>query len=197
MGTVRTSTVADLLTLDDVKEHLRVDDNREDAYIRRLIRAAQEYAEVAQRQQVSVATYSETFDRFPASAFFLEAAPLVSVQSVGYRDTNGSSAVVSSTAYTVDATVLPGRIAENDGDSWPSTQPILNAVTIAYTAGYSTAASVGRQNTPERTKVAVLLLVGHWYKHREAVVAESRIEPIDLPLGIHALFKSAKTPTYP
>jgi uncharacterized phiE125 gp8 family phage protein len=90
--------------------------------------------------------------------------PLVSVDSIQYVDTAGSTQTLDSSYYRVDTTNQPGRITEAYGMSWPDIRAVTNAVTITYTAGYGAAADV-----PDQVKAAIKLLVGHWYEHREAV----------------------------
>lgn len=191
MGTVRSSTPTSLpVSVSDAKEHLRVTDDEEDAYIRALIMAARDYAETATRQQLVSRDYAETLDNFPAT-IELSRWPVSTVASIGYRDENGSSQVVASTAYQVDYTESPSRIVPSVNDSWPMTQTgRLNAVTIAYTAGPSTAGTFDF-----RARAGMLMLVGHWYRNREEVVVGAM--PTKIPDGAKWLFQSMRTGTYP
>jgi hypothetical protein len=89
--------------------------------------------------------------------------PLISVQSVQYIDPSGNNQTLSPTAYTVDNTVRPGRIVLNPGQCWPITGHYANAVTIAFTAGYS-------DTVPMILQELIQLLVGHYYENREGAI---------------------------
>lgn len=66
-----------------------------------------------------------------------------------------------------------------------STPPALafrrDAVTAHFKAGYGAAA----KDVPDAVRQAMHLLVGHYYKHSEAVITGTR--PTELPLGVKAL----------
>jgi uncharacterized phiE125 gp8 family phage protein len=151
------------LTTDAMKLHLRVDHDSDDDLIDQLILAATAWCEEFQgrtyvnRSRTMVLDKWETLIRPPYP-------PLVSVDSIQYVDTAGSTQTLDSSYYRVDTTNQPGRITEAYGMSWPDIRAVTNAVTITYTAGYGAAADV-----PDQVKAAIKLLVGHWYEHREAV----------------------------
>jgi uncharacterized phiE125 gp8 family phage protein len=78
--------------------------------------------------------------------------------------------------YFVDDKSEPGRVALAYNKSWPtlSLRP-TNAVVVQFTAGYGDAAD----DVPQRVKQAMLLLIGHWYEHREAVLTGSISKEIE------------------
>lgn len=68
-------------------------------------------------------------------------------------------------------------IVRNAGSAWPPILSGVNAVEIDYVAGFSL--------VPPQLEQAILLLVSHWYKHREAVNVGNIIN--DVPFGVEAL----------
>jgi uncharacterized phiE125 gp8 family phage protein len=95
--------------------------------------------------------------------------PLISVSSINYVDANGVTPTLwAATKYIVDAPegdhAQRGRITLAYGETWPVTRDIANAVTVQFIAGYGAAAAV-----PQGIKQAMLLMIGHWYEHRESV----------------------------
>lgn len=69
--------------------------------------------------------------------------------------------------------------------SWtPLSMPSRYVVT--YTAGYAVGATADEWAAPEDIKQAVLLLVGHWFENREAVVVGASSSG-ELPLAVSAL----------
>lgn len=179
---------AEPLGLPEVKQHLRVEHDSEDALLYLYMQAAREQAELVTRRQCLTATYTLSLDCFPRDqswrwhrnqGLLLPRPPLQSVTEVRYLDTSGVAQILATSVYGVDTLSQPGRLYLKTGQSWPSVSTQLNAVTITYVAGWPTYAAV-----PGPLKMAILLLVGHFYEHREASV-EKALELI--PLGVTQL----------
>ena len=65
---------------------------------------------------------------------------------------------------------------------YPSTYPVPNAVTVRFVAGYT--------SVPAGIKAAMKLLIGHWYKNREAVNVGNIVNV--MPLAVESLLWSFK-----
>lgn len=157
------------ITLTEAKAHLRIDaaDTAEDNAITGFITAAREYCETYQGRQYMTATRVHQLDRFPSCHVIrLPYPPLISITSVVYVDSAGVTQTLDPSKYIVDAISQPGRIAPSYSNYWPATRQQIGAVTITYACGYGAAADV-----PQRIKQAILLLVGHWWENREAVLS--------------------------
>ncbi len=154
------------VTCDEAKTHLRVTHTDDDAYIDGLIGAARGYCERFTRRTYPTTTLKLSLDRFPPGnkAIVLPYPPLVSVTAVQYVDDSGTTHTLATSAYTVDAESEPGRVVPAYGTVWPSARGHVNDVSVTYVAGKA-AASI-----PASVKQAMLLLIGHWYEHRESVV---------------------------
>jgi uncharacterized phiE125 gp8 family phage protein len=114
----------------------------------------------------------QVYDAFPTSGEVLRLAvsPLVSVGSVVYLDANGDSQTWDDANYVVDIYTEPSLIVEKNGSTYPDTIDQRNAVTVTYTSGFGTTAA----DVPQPIKQAILLLIGHFYNHREDTVSEKR-----------------------
>lgn len=156
------------VTLAEAKAHLRVDGNEEDALISSLITAAREYAETFQRRAYVTQTWELTLDEWPTGPEIrLPRPPLQAVESITYRDQSGVEHVLDPATYIVDTRSEPGRVVLAPGRCWPSVALApAGAITVRYVAGYGDTAD----SVPVKVKQAILLLVGHWYANREAVV---------------------------
>lgn len=95
-------------------------------------------------------------------------------------------------AYTaMDSTsyyVFGSHIFGEGTTSWtPLTAP--NRFRVTYQAGYAQLEDENEWDAPEDVKQAVLLLVGHWFENREAVVVDGKGDQMDLTidalLGAH------------
>ena len=176
MTTVVTAAVESPVTLQEVKDHLRIDVTDDDRLLNSLIYAATAYCEkVANRSFVS-RTLDWTLDRFPpATGFYLPRPPVVSVTSITYIDEDGNSDTVSSSNYIVDTD--SGRVALTNAGEWPSvTLRRIAGVTIRYVAGYGTT----RSSVPETFRHAVLLVIGDWYEHRENSIIGQTSKAVDI-----------------
>ena len=98
---------------------------------------------------------------------------------VRYTDASGVERVLAPSAYVVDTYSEPGRLEVLDG--WPGgTLAALNGLQIEYTAGY------GSETLPMALRQATLLLVAHWYEHRELAMTTGAV-PKELPFAVAAL----------
>lgn len=125
--------------LDEVKSHLRVDHTSEDDLITGLIRSAVARAESLANLSLLTRVYDYRLNSFPCRSFIrLPHAPLRTVASIQYVDTNGATQTWDAANYTVDPYVEPGRIYPAYNETWPTTRSYINAVTVRFTAGYET-----------------------------------------------------------
>lgn len=158
---------AEIVTLEEAKDHLRVDSTAEDELIEALIRAARMAIEERTSRATVTQTWVMTLDAFPDEAEIrLPRPPLASVSSVQYVDANGDTQTFSPSNYSVVTRSLPGAIRLVYNATWPTTRAQPNAVTITYVAG--TAASA----VPAPMVHAAKLIVGDLFRSRESVMLE-------------------------
>lgn len=158
------------LDREEVKAHLRITSGDEDTYLDRLITAARQYVEEYTGRQLITATWKETRWRFPCWEWIADRPDLISVSSVVYTASDGTSTTMPSTDYTVSTNQHRGIVTPAYGTSWPAARYQIDSVALTYTSGYgSTPASV-----PQAIRQAMLLLIGHWYENREATGSISK-----------------------
>ena len=145
------------------------------------IQTARELAETFTHRAIPVQTWDEKFDRFPPYELWLSKAPVASVTSITYLDTAGVSQTWSSANYLQDLPTGPwarkARIVPAYSVIYPSTYPVLNAVTVRYVCGYT--------SVPAGIKAAMKLLIGHWYENREAVHVGNIVNV--MPMAVESL----------
>jgi uncharacterized phiE125 gp8 family phage protein len=173
-----TPPITELLGLEEVAEHLRLDledmDPDETALLESWIRAARSHVE----QRLSIAlveqTWRRTLDGFPASGapILLPRPPLQSVTSVVYVDPDGAEQTLDAALYVVDVESRPGRIGPVRDTTWPDAANQLASVRITYVAGLD-GESDGLTELVEDLRAAMLLLVGDLYRNREAQVSDT------------------------
>jgi uncharacterized phiE125 gp8 family phage protein len=172
------------MDVDFVKLHSRVGGDVEDSLIDFWIRAARRHVENILWRALITQTLELTLHAWPRrNEIQLPRPPLVSVTSVKTTDSAGVEATWPATKYQVITQGSPGRIVPAYGESWPSTTlRAANGIAVRYVAGYGDADDV-----PEQYKQAMLLLIGHWYENREAVVVGAGLAATPLPMGFDSL----------
>ena len=142
--------------------------NTEDGLIQGMIVAAREWCETFTRRAFITQSWKQYLDAWPCGdEILLYFGRLQTVASIKYKDVAGVQATLDPSTYIVDSDSEPGRIVLAYGKSWPSGMLYpVNPIEVEFTCGYgATAASV-----PQSIRNAMLLLVGHWYNNREAVI---------------------------
>jgi len=177
-----TAPAVEPVSLADAKGQLRLSLADDDALITALIVAAREYVETFTHRALITQTWDDTRDAFPGDdVIWLPKAPLVSVTSVTYVDSNGATQTWSSTLYTVDAPTGPkARVAcivPNYGQSYPSTRDVINAVTIRFVAGYGATATA----VPASLKHAMKLVIETWLAGSSAAPLPSAVDALLWP----------------
>jgi uncharacterized phiE125 gp8 family phage protein len=170
------------VTVDEMKEHSRIDVGDDDDLLLARIKAATIHCEKIARRQFMQATWRLSLDRFPVGVhndptspaieghdIILPRPKLLAVSSIKYDDADGTEQTLDASAYRANADERPARISLAYNEAWPTTRTHSNAVRILYTAGYSAEAdeTAAQAAVPEDVKQAIRLLVAHWYENRE------------------------------
>ena len=189
------------------KSHLRVDFDDDDLLIAALIAAAREQVELKMQQAIYTQTYVLSLDQFnygdwrstipmdrrnplkfsalwESQALRLPMPRLIEVLSITYLDTNGAKQTLDPSQYVVDASSRPARIVPAASLTWPTTDYYIpGSVRVTYTAGCYGDGVTG-DTCPQSIKFAILMLVAHYYEHREAVSDKATYLT---PMGVDAL----------
>ncbi|WP_213805753.1 head-tail connector protein [Granulicella sp. dw_53] len=209
-----TPPVAEPVSLALAKGHLRVDFPNDDDLIAMYVTAARQYAEIYTQRAIFTQTWLRTLDNFPLWTGWngttnpvdrqnwpyyaglwdqltieLPWPSTVSVTSITYLDSTNTLRTLDPAQYYVDTTSEPARIVPANGSYWPTVMTYVpGAVKITYIAG-SYGDGVDINTCPQTIVMAILLLVGHWYEHRENA---SELNLKNIPLGVNTLLDQAK-----
>jgi uncharacterized phiE125 gp8 family phage protein len=174
------------VSLAEVKDHCRIDDAEQDGLLTGYLLAARQHVET----YLARALLQQTFDLkldfcWPRRCGLLEIPlprpPKVSVTSVSYVDTAGTTQVLSSALYQLTERYAFGLIVPAYGASWPTPRWQYDAITVRFVAGYGTAPGA----IPEQIRQAILLLTSHFNENREIAVIGSTVA--DLPMSVRSL----------
>lgn len=168
----KTPPTAEPLALEEAKLHLRVENAEDDALIGTLISAAREAAETFLGRVIPERQFEIILDRYPETLYRFPILPVQTVESIVCVLEDGTEVGLTGGTF---------RLAADDRlvvDAWPEGTPrTYDAVTITVTAGTET--------VPARWKQAMLLLIGHWYEHRESVNVGNIVN--EVPQGFEML----------
>lgn len=177
----------------DLKTHFRVTDTNSDDYIAALSSAVMTHLEAVTGRAIGSRKYTWTLDSFPCSwVLYVPKPPLQSVTSITYIDTDGSTDTWGSTYYTVDTASVPARITPAYQETWPITRDVPNAVTIVFTAGYTSSGQV-----PTDLIHAGKFIAGHLWVNRQDVVANPMgLSPVEMPRNSDWLLAKYQVPFF-
>lgn len=177
------------VTVDEMKLHCRIDHDDEDVAIGQYIVAARKYAETQLRRQLCTATWKLYLDCFPCWQIDVPLPPLVSVTTLTYTDTGGTTQTLTeNTHFIKDIYSEPGRITPAYQQTWPSTRDVMNAVALTFVAGYG-----DPDDVPEPIRFGIKLLVAEMYDKREPTVTGAIIASVP---GIQHLLMSEQWGSY-
>lgn len=154
----------------ELKLQCRIDsgDTSEDTLLAIYIKAARQQAEFKTGRALITQTWEQTLDEFPAASeadIRLLKPQVIAITSVEYIDTDGDLVEMDSADYTLDAYTSPGYLLPAEDTDWPSTDDVINAVTITYTAGFGANAS----DVPADIRNWILMTAAAMYANREAI----------------------------
>ncbi|MFG1247621.1 head-tail connector protein [Xanthobacter flavus] len=159
---------AKLIDVATAKAHLRVDHSDDDTLIAGLIDSAIAHLDGwggTLGRCLITQTWREDFCGFPpCGRLRLRLAPIVDVVSIAYSDAANADQALQASVYAGPFTdALGPHVSLKFGAAWPSVYPRDDAVRVTYKAGYGLTAN----DVPAAIRHAALLMVGHWYEHRE------------------------------
>jgi uncharacterized phiE125 gp8 family phage protein len=182
------------ITTAEAKNYLRLDADltQDDTLIAVLISAARAYAESYCNRSLVQQGWQLLLDSFPspqafgvpwgqpwsipANAIQLERGPVITLDSIKYRDMGGTLQTMASSLYTLDASSPMPRVTPVFGAVWPVSLPQIGAVQVNYTAGYGVAAT----DVPAGIRQWLLLRVSTLYRNREevAILGRGKVDPL-------------------
>jgi uncharacterized phiE125 gp8 family phage protein len=182
------------VSLQTAKAQVRVDWDDEDDLITSYITAARQYCEdICGRAFVSQ-VWDLWLPQWPAGdRLYLPYPPVQNVVYVQYTDSTEATTIVDPTIYTTNTGGDLAEVVLRFGQIWPVT--VLSPsrpINVRFTCGYGDADAV-----PATIKQAILLLMGHWYTNREAVViGRTATASVRVQETLDALLARYRMPSY-
>lgn len=178
-----------ILSVAEVKQHLRVDFDDDDAKIEALIAAAEAHLDgrggILGRALVHQVWRVE-MPQWPASAAILP-MPDVSAATISYFDMSNTLQVLDASVYRIVERSLGSSLEWDGSFSAPGLYPREDAIRIDMTCGYGPAAS----NVPRDILHAAKMLIAAWYANPEAT-ASSGVQELPVPAGVSSILAKWK-----
>lgn len=183
-----TAPQAELVTLDQLKAHLRVDGADDADYLAGCLQTAVAVLDGDDGELGRALIYQDWrqhFARAPTGAAVIELdiSPVEELLAVEFRSEQGPWVALDLAAV---------RLFEEQGrffveaDAWPRVGQHRNPFRVTFRAGYGAASN----DVPAPIRHAVLLLAAHYYEIREPVTMGSA--PVEVPRSIDSLIAPYK-----
>lgn len=180
------------VTLDEMKAHLGVTTDIDDALIENLIGTATARLDGPRGllgKCLITQSWALTLDAFPRTSITLPLAPTQSVDAISYVDRDGATQPWPEDDYAVV------RLGDHDDaayvlplTSFPITKDRPEAVSITFTAGFGDEP----EHVPAPIRQAIKMHVAHLYENREATyLGQGGFAPV--PFAVDELLSSYRT----
>ncbi|MDZ7871893.1 MAG: phage head-tail connector protein [Rhizobium sp.] len=167
------------LTLVEIRAHLRLDTEEEDALLSALAIVAREHLERETGLVLAARDFRLCLDDWPAEGIVtIPRGPVRAVTSVTVYDGEGEPQAVDLDGHLLDGQARPARLWLRDV---PQPGRALNGIEVELSAGFGESG----QDVPETLKRAMLLHVAAMFACRGVVAAEA--QPAVVPPGYERL----------
>jgi uncharacterized phiE125 gp8 family phage protein len=190
---VITDAVAEPLTLEEARDHLRLtpygspEEHPDDSYVTALISAAREWCEEYLRRALSTKIIEVAYDSFYDDDLKLPILPVQSITSVTYTDVGQVTTTLPTSVYNFN--LFKNRIDLKYNQNWPNLGQGFNPVVVTAVVGYTNGESP-EVPIPESIRRAMLLIIANLYENRQQdQLGSTRISFNSLPMGVYALLQ--------
>lgn len=167
---IKTPSTQPPVSLDTIKKHVRIDHSDDDDMLLLYAEAARERWEEQTGYVLMSQTWKCVLDDFPnipltgglyANPISLHKHPVSNINSITYRDPTGENRTLAIDSVHLDFDSRPCRVAPRSS-RWPLTDRNIGAVSIEFVAGVDNQSLI-----PKVIQIALLMMISHWYEHRE------------------------------
>tara|TARA_R110002153_G_scaffold93829_1_gene226698 strand:- start:554 stop:1210 length:657 start_codon:yes stop_codon:yes gene_type:complete len=177
---VDTAPTQEPVTLQEVKEYLRIDDATDERVVRPFIESARRFCEEHTGRALMSQTLILYLDAFqdmdnplwegmrtgPYLNYYknyivLPRAPVTSVTHIKTYDDSDTETTFSASNYYLDSAREPARVVLRTGETFPTALRVANAIEVKYVTGYTSQYSI-----PEPMKLGIMQHIAHLYEHR-------------------------------
>jgi len=173
------------VSLAEAKAHLRLETNDDDTLLQSLITTSRLHIEAALGLALVTQSWSWMFDRWPrGERVVLPLRPVQAITQIRVWRQDGTSQVLPTDSFILDGQGNPARLLPVGPAALVEPGQPGNGIEIAFTAGFGSAAA----DVPATIRHALLLLITHWYEHREPVEIGASVNAVPVMVSelLHA-----------
>jgi len=166
------------ILLDEMKAYLRLDDDdgAQDALIAGLIKAARLMVEATSRRILTEQRWRVMLDRWPSGGtVVLPLSPLMAIEGIKVFDKAGAATEIAADAIESDLMSDPPRVTVS---GVPEPGRARGGISIDLRAGYGPTPDA----VPATLRLAIKILVAHWFENRGDLAGEQTLPPEALAL---------------
>lgn len=159
------------ISLSDMKAYLRLEDGGQDDLVLGLIKAARLMVEAASRRLLVEQRWRIVMDRWPkGGTVLLPLSPVLAVDGVRILDAAGAATDLPPGSIEWDAASDPPCLTVSGA---PEPGKARHGIEIALRAGYG----ASPEAVPETLRLAIRILVAHWFGSRDDIAGEPALPP--------------------
>ena len=173
------------VSLAEAKAHLRLETNDDDTLLQSLITTSRLHIEAALGLALITQSWSWMFDHWPrGERVVLPLRPVQAVTHVRVWRQDGTSQTLPADNFILDGQGNPARLLPVAPAALVEPGQPGNGIEIGFTAGFGASAS----DVPATIRHALLLLITHWYEHREPVEIGASVNAVPVMVSelLHA-----------
>ncbi len=153
------------VSVSEAKAHLRLETDGDDTLVASLILTSRLHIEQALGLALITQEWTYVRDRWPRGGeLILPLRPVQAVSAARIFAADGTFQLLDAADYLLDGQGTPARLIAAEG-TWPVPGRAAQGIEIDIRVGFGDAAS----DVPRPIRQALLLLVAHWYEHRDPI----------------------------
>ncbi len=152
------------LSLAEIKAHLRLEEDADDALLGTMLAAARAAVERYLRRALLAQQWQLVLDGWPAGPVRLPRPPLMQVDAVRVLDAAGTATPVPAGDYAVETRAEPGFLYPSGAATLPAPGRTRGGIEIDFTAGYGS----DWNDVPAPIRQALLVMIADLYETRGA-----------------------------
>lgn len=186
----RSGPAQEPVSVAEAKAHLRLETDADDALVASLSLTSRLHIEAALGLALTSQDFTLVLDRWPKSGHVeFPVRPVAAVSAVRVLAIDGTPEIIAPQTYLLDAAAVPPKlVGTGTGTPWPAPGRAAGGIEIDLTAGYGPTPG----DVPAPIRQAILMLVAHWYEHRDPI--EIGQPATAIPDAVSGLLKSYVVP---
>jgi uncharacterized phiE125 gp8 family phage protein len=177
---VTTAPTQEPLTLQEVKDYLRLADAIDERVLQDLVEASRQFAEEYMARSMMTQTLTLTIDavadmedplwegwktgadiNFYKNYINLIKSPVQSVTSVKTYNDSDVATTMAASKYYVDSARDQARVVLRTGEAFPTALRVANAIEVVYVAGYTSQSAI-----PATIRIGLMQHIAYLYEQR-------------------------------